>query len=331
MFSKDRGIDLGTANVLIYVKGKGIILNEPSVVAMDRKTEEVLAVGTEARKMMGRTPKHIVAVRPLKDGVIHDFDITELMLKHFIQVLKLKGFMMKPRILICCPANITSIEQKAIREVAEKAGARKVYVEVEPKVAAIGAGLDIYQSDASLVIDIGGGTSDIAVLSMGEIVKSTTLKVAGDHFDLDILHYIKRKYKLLIGERTAEKLKVELGTLSGDQEATMDIRGRDMLTGYPRTITLKAQEITEALHESVELVAEGVRTVLEQTPPELAADIIDRGGVLTGGGALLGGLDRLLAERLGIPIAIAEHPKECVVLGTGKMLEAKQDIFRSRR
>ena len=198
-------------------------------------------------------------------------------------------------------------------------------------MAAIGAGLDIYQSDASLVIDIGGGTSDIAVLSMGEIVKSVTLKTAGDHFDLDILHYIKKTYKLLIGERTAEQLKVEFGTLSGDQQATMDIRGRDMLTGYPRTITLRAQEITEALRESAELVAEGVRAVLEQTPPELASDIIDRGGVLTGGGALLGGLDRLLADRLGIPVAIAEHPKECVALGTGKMLEAKQDIFRPRR
>ncbi|MDE4085754.1 rod shape-determining protein MreB [Planococcus maritimus] len=331
MFSKDIGIDLGTANVLIYVKGKGIILNEPSVVAVDRKSNELIAVGTDAQKMIGRTPQHIAVIRPLKDGVIHDFDITELMLKHFIQILKLKGFMMKPRILICCPANITSIEQKAIREVAEKAGARKVYVEVEPKVAAIGAGLDIYQADASLVIDIGGGTSDIAVLSMGEIVKSITLKVAGDHFDLDILHYIKKKHKLLIGERTAEKLKMEFGSLGGDQQATMDIRGRDMLTGYPRTITLMAQEITDALRESVEQVAEGVRVVLEQTPPELASDIIDRGGVLTGGGALLGGLDQLLSERLGIPIAIAEHPKECVVLGTGKMLEAKQDIFRSRR
>lgn len=331
MFSKDIGIDLGTANVLIYVKGKGIILNEPSVVAIDKKSNELIAVGAEAQKMMGRTPQHIAVIRPLKDGVIHDFDITELMLKHFMHILKLKGFMFKPRILICCPANITSIEQKAIREVAEKAGARKVYVEVEPKVAAIGAGLDIYGADASLVIDIGGGTSDIAVLSMGEIVTSETLKVAGDHFDQDILHYIKKQYKLLIGERTAEKLKVELGTLAESEEAAMDIRGRDMLTGYPRTVTLKRSEITEALRESAELVAEGVRLVLEKTPPEMASDIIDRGGVMTGGGALLSGLDRLLAEKLGIPIAVAGNPKECVALGTGKMLEAKQDIFRSKR
>lgn len=331
MFSKDIGIDLGTANVLIYVKGKGIILNEPSVVAIDKKSNELIAVGSEAQKMIGRTPQHIAVIRPLKDGVIHDFDITELMLKHFIHVLKLKGFMVKPRILICCPANITSIEQKAIREVAEKAGARKVYVEVEPKVAAIGAGLDIYQAEASLVIDIGGGTSDIAVLSMGEIVRSVTLKVAGDHFDQDILQYIKKKYRMLIGERTAEKLKVELGTLSEQQEATMEIRGRDMLTGYPRTVTIDAAEISEAVRESAELIAEGVRTVLEKTPPELASDVLDRGGVLTGGGALLGGLDAMLSERLGIPVAIAENPKECVVLGTGKMLEAKQDIFRVKR
>ncbi|MFC4713074.1 rod shape-determining protein [Planococcus dechangensis] len=331
MFSKDIGIDLGTANVLIYVKGKGIILNEPSVVAIDKKSNELIAVGVEAQKMMGRTPQHIAVIRPLKDGVIHDFDITELMLKHFMHILKLKGFMVKPRILICCPANITSIEQKAIREVAEKAGARKVYVEVEPKVAAIGAGLDIYGADASLVIDIGGGTSDIAVLTMGEIVTSETLKVAGDHFDQDILHYIKKQYKLLIGERTAEKLKVELGTLAESEEATMDIRGRDMLTGYPRTVTLKRSEITEALRESAELVAEGVRLVLEKTPPEMASDIIDRGGVMTGGGALLSGMDRLLAEKLGISIVVAGNPKECVVLGTGKMLEAKKDIFRSKR
>lgn len=332
MFSKDIGIDLGTANVLIYVKGKGIILNEPSVVAMDRKTEEVLAVGTEARKMMGRTPKHIVAVRPLKDGVIHNFDVTEAMLKHFMHILKLKGFMAKPRILICCPTNITSIEQNAIREVAEKAGGKKVYVEVEPKVAAIGAGLDIYQPNASMVIDIGGGTTDVAVLSMGDIVTSETIKTAGDSFDLQIMKYVKDYHKLLIGEKTAEKIKVEVGTaLKQPETKEIEIRGRDILTGFPRTLTINSVEIGEALKESVNSIVEAARLVLEKTPPELASDIIESGAVLTGGGALLDGLDQLLATRLQIPVSIAENPLECVALGTGLMLEAKENIFRKSK
>lgn len=332
MFSKDIGIDLGTANVLIYVKGKGIILNEPSVVAMDRKTEEVLAVGTEARKMMGRTPKHIVAVRPLKDGVIHNFDVTEAMLKHFMHILKLKGFMTKPRILICCPTNITSIEQNAIREVAEKAGGKKVYVEVEPKVAAIGAGLDIYQPNASMVIDIGGGTTDVAVLSMGDIVTSETIKTAGDSFDRQIMKYVKDHHKLLIGEKTAEKIKVEVGTALKHTEAKeIEIRGRDILTGFPRTLKINSMEIGEALKESVNSIVEAARMVLEKTPPELASDIIESGAVLTGGGALLDGLDQLLAARLQIPVSIAENPLECVALGTGLMLEAKENIFRKSK
>lgn len=332
MFSKDIGIDLGTANVLIYVKGKGIILNEPSVVAMDRKTEEVLAVGTEARKMMGRTPKHIVAVRPMKDGVIHNFDITEAMLKHFMHILKLKGFMTKPRILICCPTNITSIEQNAIREVAEKAGGKKVYVEVEPKVAAIGAGLDIYQPNASMVIDIGGGTTDVAVLSMGDIVTSETIKTAGDSFDRQIMKYVKDHHKLLIGEKTAEKIKIEVGTALKHTEAKeIEIRGRDILTGFPRTLKINSMEIGEALKESVNSIVEAARMVLEKTPPELASDIIESGAVLTGGGALLDGLDQLLAARLQIPVSIAENPLECVALGTGLMLEAKENIFRKSK
>lgn len=332
MFSKDIGIDLGTANVLIYVKGKGIILNEPSVVAMDRKTEEVLAVGTEARKMMGRTPKHIVAVRPLKDGVIHNFDVTEAMLKHFMHILKLKGFMTKPRILICCPTNITSIEQNAIREVAEKAGGKKVYVEVEPKVAAIGAGLDIYQPNASMVIDIGGGTTDVAVLSMGDIVTSETIKTAGDSFDRQIMKYVKDHHKLLIGEKTAEKIKIEVGTALKHTEAKeIEIRGRDILTGFPRTLKINSMEIGEALKESVNSIVEAARMVLEKTPPELASDIIESGAVLTGGGALLDGLDQLLAARLQIPVSIAENPLECVALGTGLMLEAKENIFRKSK
>ncbi|WP_298824502.1 rod shape-determining protein [uncultured Planococcus sp.] len=332
MFSKDIGIDLGTANVLIYVKGKGIILNEPSVVAMDQKTNEVLAVGKEAHKMMGRTPKHIVAVRPLKDGVIHDFDVTEAMLKHFIHILKLKGFMIKPRILICCPTNVTSIEQNAIREVAEKAGGKKVYVEVEPKVAAIGAGLDIYQPNASMVIDIGGGTTDVAVLSMGDIVTSETIKIAGDRFDQQILKYVKQHRKLLIGEKTAEKIKQEIGTaVKHAEEKEMEIRGRDIMTGYPKTLIITSKEIESALKESVESIVEATRMVLEKTPPELASDIIESGAILTGGGALLEGLDQLLAEKLGIPVSIAENPMECVALGTGLMLEAKENIFRQRK
>lgn len=332
MFSKDIGIDLGTANVLIYVKGKGIILNEPSVVAMDRKTEEVLAVGTEARKMMGRTPKHIVAVRPLKDGVIHNFDVTEAMLKHFMHILKLKGFMTKPRILICCPTNITSIEQNAIREVAEKAGGKKVYVEVEPKVAAIGAGLDIYQPNASMVIDIGGGTTDVAVLSMGDIVTSETIKTAGDSFDQQIMKYVKDHHKLLIGEKTAEKIKVEVGTALKHSEAKeIEVRGRDILTGFPRTLTINSMEVEEALRESVKSIVEAARLVLEKTPPELASDIIESGAVLTGGGALLDGLDQLLATQLQIPVSIAENPLECVALGTGLLLEAKENIFRKSK
>ena len=332
MFSKDIGIDLGTANVLIYVKGKGIVLNEPSVVAMDRKTDEVLAVGKDARKMIGRTPKHIVAVRPLKDGVIHNFDVTEAMLKHFMHILKLKGFMTKPRILICCPTNITSIEQNAIREVAEKAGGKKVYVEVEPKVAAIGAGLDIYQPNASMVIDIGGGTTDVAVLSMGDIVTSETIKIAGDSFDQQIMKYVKDHHKLLIGEKTAEKIKVEVGTALKHTEAKeIEIRGRDILTGFPRTLTINSLEIEASLKESVNSIVEAARLVLEKTPPELASDIIESGAVLTGGGALLDGLDQLLATQLQIPVSIAENPLECVALGTGLMLDAKENIFRKSK
>lgn len=255
MFSKDIGIDLGTANVLIHVKGKGIVLNEPSVVAIDKKTNKVLAVGEEARQMVGRTPGNITAIRPLRDGVIADFDVTEAMLRHFINKLNVKGFLAKPRILICCPTNITSVEQKAIREAAEKSGGKKVYLEEEPKVAAIGAGMDIFQPSGNMVVDIGGGTTDIAVLSMGDIVTSESIKVAGDVFDNDILQYIKKEYKLLIGERTAEAIKMTIGTVfKGSRNDTMDIRGRDMVTGLPRTISIHSEEIERALHESVAMI-----------------------------------------------------------------------------
>jgi len=322
MFSKDIGIDLGTANVLIHVKGKGIVLNEPSVVAIDKKTNKVLAVGEEARQMVGRTPGNITAIRPLRDGVIADFDVTEAMLRHFINKLNLKGFLTKPRILICCPTNITSVEQKAIREAAEKSGGKKVYLEEEPKVAAIGAGMDIFQPSGNMVVDIGGGTTDIAVLSMGDIVTSESIKVAGDVFDNDILQYIKKEYKLLIGERTAEAIKMTIGTVfKGGRNDSMDIRGRDMVTGLPRTITIQSEEIERALHESVAMIVQSAKNVLEKTPPELSADIIDRGVIITGGGALLHGMDQLLIEELKVPVFVAERPMDCVAIGTGIMLE----------
>ncbi|MGM0842357.1 MAG: rod shape-determining protein [Bacillota bacterium] len=334
MFAKDIGIDLGTANVLIHVKGKGIVLNEPSVVALDKNTGKVLAVGEEARRMVGRTPGNIVATRPLKDGVIADFDVTEAMLKHFINKLNVKGFLSKPRILICCPTNITSVEQKAIREAAEKSGGKKIYLEEEPKVAAIGAGMDIFNPTGNMVVDIGGGTTDVAVLSMGDIVTSQSIKMAGDKFDHEILNYIKKEYKLLIGERTAEDIKVNIGTVFSEtldeDRKEMSIRGRDMVSGLPRTITVTSTEIEGALRESVAIIVQAAKNVLEKTPPELSADIIDRGVILTGGGALLHGMDTLLAEELKVPVLIAENPMDCVAIGTGLMLENIDKISRRR-
>ncbi|WP_078378653.1 rod shape-determining protein [Sutcliffiella halmapala] len=322
MFARDIGIDLGTANVLIHVKGKGIVLNEPSVVALDTNTGRVLAVGEEARKMVGRTPGNIVAMRPLKDGVIADFAVTEAMLKHFIKKLNVSGFLSKPRILICCPTNITSVEQKAIREAAEKSGGKKIYLEEEPKVAAIGAGMDIFQPSGNMVVDIGGGTTDVAVLSMGDIVTASSIKMAGDKFDAEILQYIKKKYKLLIGERTAENIKISIATVfPGSRNESIDIRGRDMVSGLPQTITVYSEEIELALRESIQVIVQAAKSVLERTPPELSADIIDRGVILTGGGALLHGMDQLLAEELKVPVLIAEHPMDCVAIGTGIMLD----------
>ncbi|CAG9606643.1 rod shape-determining protein [Pseudoneobacillus rhizosphaerae] len=322
MFARDIGIDLGTANVLIHVKGRGIVLNEPSVVAIDKNTNRVLAVGEEARRMVGRTPGNIVVYRPLKDGVIADFDVTEAMLKHFINKLNVKGFLSKPRILICCPTNITSVEQKAIKEAAEKSGGKKIYLEEEPKVAAIGAGMEIFQPSGNMVVDIGGGTTDIAVLSMGDIVTSSSIKMAGDKFDMEILNYIKREYKLLIGERTSEDIKMKIATVfPGGRNEEMDIRGRDMVSGLPRTLTVRSAEIEQALHESVAVIVQAAKSVLERTPPELSADIIDRGVILTGGGALLHGIDQLLSDELRVPVLIAENPMDCVAIGTGIMLD----------
>ncbi|MET3684245.1 rod shape-determining protein MreB [Alkalibacillus flavidus] len=322
MFARDIGIDLGTANVLIHVKGKGIVLDEPSVVAMDKNTGKVLEVGDEARRMVGRTPGNIEAIRPLKDGVIADFDVTEAMLRHFIEKINVRGMFSKPRILVCCPTNITKVEQKAIKEAAEKSGGKKVYLEEEPKVAAVGAGMDIFQPSGNMVVDIGGGTTDIAVLSMGDIVTSQSIKMAGDKFDQEILQYIKRKYKLLIGDRTAEDIKINVATVcEGNRNESMDIRGRDLVSGLPRTITVESQEIEEALRESAAMIVQATKTVLESTPPELSADIIDRGIIITGGGGLIDGIDQLLAEELKVPVFIAEEPMNCVAQGTGIMLE----------
>lgn len=321
-FSKEIGIDLGTANILIYVKGEGIVVNEPSVVAIDEETKRALAVGQEAKDMLGKTPGRVKAIRPLKDGVIADFQITEILLTHFINKLNLKGIFTRPTILICCPSNITSIEKSAIKDAAQRCGARKVFIEEEPKVAAIGAGLDISRPTGNMVIDIGGGTCDIAVLSLGEIVTSSSLKIAGDRMDEEIIKFVKEKYKLLIGDRTAEQIKVQIGcAIKGMSDKTMEVRGRDLVTGLPHTITLTADEIELSLRETCQRILRETRIVLEQTPPELAADIVERGIFLTGGGALLMGMDKLLEDELNVPVFVAEDALNCVANGCGVMLE----------
>ena len=326
MLSKTVGIDLGTANVLVYVKGQGVVLHEPSVVSIDAQTKKCLAVGQEAKDMLGRTPGRVLAMRPLKDGVIADFEVTEMMLNFFVRKLKLKGLFSRPTILICCPSNITSVERKAISDAAYRAGAKRVYIEEEPKVAAIGAHLDISKPTGSMVLDIGGGTTDVAILSLGEIVTSTSLKVAGDKIDQDIIKYVKDKYKLLIGDRTAERIKHTVGLACAEavdelENPTIEVSGRDLVTGLPNTIVLHASETEEAIRESLAQILRACRTVLEQTPPELSADIVTRGIVLTGGGALLHGLDKLIMEELSIPVYVAENALTSVAEGTGIMLE----------
>lgn len=322
MFAKDIGIDLGTANVLIYVKGQGIVLNEPSVVAIDSETKKPLAVGTEARDMLGRTPGSVTAIRPMKDGVIADFEVTEVMLNYFIRKINGKNFFSRPRILICCPSNITQVEKNAIRDAAERTGAKRVFIEEEPKVAAVGTGLDISKPSGNMVIDIGGGTTDIAVLSLGGIVTSASIKVAGNIFDQDIIKYVKDKYKLLIGDRTAEEIKINIGTVYPEnKQEKMEVRGRDLVTGLPHTVTICSDEIEEALRESVYIIIHKAKSVLEQTPPELSADIIDKGIVITGGGSLIDGFDKLLSHELKVPVYIAESPLTCVAEGTGILLD----------
>lgn len=323
MRTKDIGIDLGTANILIYVKGEGIVLSEPSVVAIDKETGKVLAIGQKAHEMIGRTPLSVIAIKPLKDGVIADFDKTEIMLDYFIKKIKGKTIFSKPRILICCPSNITQVEKNAIREVAERTGAKKVYVEEEPKVAAIGAGLEIKNPTGNMVIDIGGGTTDIAVLSLDGIVYSESIKIAGNTLDIDIIKYIKSKYKLLIGEVTAENIKIKIGTVMCESKnKSMKVRGRDLLTGLPKTIEITSKEVKEAIYDSIEMIIHATKTVLEKIEPEISADIIDKGIVLTGGGALLDGLDKLIEKEIKVPVQVAESPLTCVAEGTGIMLDS---------
>ena len=329
MFNKDIGIDLGTANVLIYIKGEGIVLNEPSVVAIDSDTKKPLAVGSEAREMLGRTPGRVKAIKPMKDGVIADFETTELMLNYFIKKVNGRSFFSRPRILICCPSNITQVEKNAIKEAAERTGARRVFLEEEPKVDAIGAGMDISKPSGNMVIDICGGTTDIAILSLGGIVESRSIRIAGNAFDNDIIKYIKDKYKLLVGERTAEDIKISIGTVfPGNKDEKMEVRGRDLVTGLPHTITLSSDEVEEALRESVYSIIHAAKGILEQTPPELSADIIDRGIVLTGGGSLVDGFNQILAQELKVPVFTAESPLTCVAEGTGILLDNIHKIDR---
>ncbi|MCG8539864.1 MAG: rod shape-determining protein [Clostridia bacterium] len=321
MFGNDIGIDLGTASVLVYIKGKGIVLQEPSVVAIDENTDNILAVGSDARKMLGRTPGNIVAIRPLKDGVISDYDITERMLRYFIQKTYGRRFFFKPKIIVCVPSGVTDVEKRAFIDATTEAGGGRTYLIEEPIAAAIGAGLDITQPDGNMVLDIGGGTSDVAVISLGGIVVSESIKVAGDKFDEAIIKYMRKTKNILIGERTAEDLKINIGGAYRKSGATkMDCRGRDLITGLPRTITVTDEDMLEALKESVNAIADAVHSVLERTPPELAADISTRGIVMTGGGALLNGLNKLIEYRTGIPTYIAENPVSCVAIGTGMSL-----------
>ena len=336
MFAKDIGIDLGTANTLIFMKGKGIIMREPSVVAVDTRNDTVRYVGREAKEVIGRTPGSIVAVRPLKDGVIADFDITASMLQIFIKKVFNNSVLARPRIIICIPSGVTEVERRAVREAAFKAGAKHVSIIEEPMAAAIGAGLPVAEATGSMVVDIGGGTSEVAVISLGDIVTAVSVRMAGDKFDEAIVTYVKKKYNLLIGERTAEEIKMRIGSAFPTEEtinAFVEIKGRNLVDGLPKNVTIHADEVRDALADSVMIVVDAIKDTLEKTPPELAADIIDRGIMLTGGGALLRGLDKLVAQETGIPVHVAERPLDCVVEGTGKSLEVDlpKPRYRSRR
>ena len=322
MHSTDIGIDLGTASILVYVKGKGVVLKEPSVVAFDRDTNKIKAIGEEARLMIGRTPGNIVAVRPLRQGVIADYTVTEKMIKYFVQKAIGRRTYRKPRISVCVPSGVTEVEKRAVEDATYAAGAREVAIIEEPIAAAIGAGIDISKPCGNMIVDIGGGTTDIAVISLGGSVVSTSTKIAGDNFDEALVRYMRKKHNLLIGERTAEDIKIKIGSCYPLAEAeTMDVRGRNLVTGLPKTITVSSEETEEALHEPTVQIVESVHSVLEKTPPELAADVADRGIILTGGGALLRGLEQLMEERTGINAMTAEEPMTCVAIGTGKYVE----------
>jgi rod shape-determining protein MreB len=322
IFSNDLAIDLGTANTLVYLKGHGIVLQEPSVVAVHRDTNEVLAVGADAKRMLGRTPGNIVAIRPMRDGVISNFEITEAMLKYFIIKVHNRKTLVRPRIIISVPTGITQVEKRAVKESAESAGAREVYLVEQPMAAAIGVGLPIQEPSGNMIVDIGGGTSDIAVISLSGIVYSKSVRIGGDVMDEGIVNYIKRKYNLLIGERTGEEIKITLGSAYAmNENKTMHIKGRDLITGIPKTVQISEDEIRESLSEPVNVIVEAIKTTLERTPPELAADIVDKGIILAGGVSQLRGLDILLREETGLPVIVAEDPLSAVVLGTGKILD----------
>lgn len=325
--AKDIGIDLGTASVLVYIKGKGVVLNEPSVVAIDKNTGRLLKVGAEAQAMLGRTPGNIVAIRPLRDGVISDYDMTERMLKEFIRKV-IGGFhLFPPRIMVCVPSGITEVEERAVIDAGRQAGARRVYLIEEPVAAAIGAGIDITKPDGHMVVDIGGGTSDIAVISLSGVVESASIKVAGDQFNESVVKYMRRKHNILIGERTAEQMKMEIGCVyPKEEEATIEIKGRCLMTGLPKTITVNSTEMMEAFEEPVERILEAVHNVLERTPPELVADISNNGIVMTGGGSLVDGFDKLITARTGIHTVVAEDAISCVAEGTGKSLDSLGDM-----
>ncbi len=329
VFSTDIGIDLGTANTLVYVRGEGIVLCEPSVVAVTKDTHEVLKVGAEAKDMLGRTPGNIMAIRPLRDGVIADFDATEAMLRRFIEKATPRRLLSSPRVVVAIPSGITEVEKRAVKESAQRAGAREVFLIEEPMAAAIGVGLPIADPSGNMIIDIGGGTTEIAVISLSGIVYSNSIKMGGDKWDQAILEHVKKTYNLLIGERTAEMIKIKIGSAYPLQkEITMEIRGRDMVTGLPKTVTVSSEEIREALRDHVHKIVEAVRLALEKTPPELSADLIDKGIVLAGGGALLRGIDRLIAEETGLPVIIADDPITAVAVGTGKVLEEEDYLWR---
>ncbi|KIL53340.1 rod shape-determining protein Mbl [Jeotgalibacillus alimentarius] len=330
--TKDIGIDLGTANTLVYIKGKGIVVREPSVVALRQDTKDIVAVGNEARNMIGRTPGNIVALRPMKDGVIADFETTSTMMKYYMnQALKTGSFSRKPYVMVCVPSGITSVERRAVIDAARQAGAKDAFPIEEPFAAAIGAGLPVWEPTGSMVVDIGGGTTEVAVISLGGIVTSQSIRVAGDEMDDAIVSYIRKQYNLMIGERTAEAVKMEIGSaVAADTDVTMEIRGRDLLTGLPKTIEITQREIQIALADTVANIIESVKSTLEHTPPELSADIMDRGIVLTGGGALLQGLDQLMTAETSMPVHIAEEPLDCVAIGTGKALD-NIDYFKKQK